>query len=52
MQELFLSVRRVEMVHFVYQKFFITEKEHNFRTDENIALLHPNMKRKKKNEVI
>ena len=36
------------MGHYVPNVFiFVTEKEHNSQTDENIALLH--LKRKKKN---
>ena len=39
--ELFLAVC-VEMRHFVYLtfSFFVTEKEHNFPMNENIAILH------------
>ena len=48
MQELFFSAKRVEMGNFVNIMFliFVTEKEHNFQTDENIALLQ--LKRNKK----
>ena len=43
MQELFFSARRLEMGHVMNVMFnFVIEKEHNFQTDENIALLHLN----------
>ena len=50
MQELFFSARRLEMGHVMNLMFnFVTEKEHNFQTDENIALLHLNWERKNLN---
>ena len=50
MQELFFSARRLEMRHVMNLMFnFVTEKEHNFQTDENIGLLHLNWERKKPN---